>query len=74
VRLPWLRRHRREDASVEVALPFAQTRWEPEQLLSGPAVTLGFRDGSTMDLSPESADGQALRKAASVLVDRDPAR
>ena len=71
MRLPWLRRHRREDASVEVALPCATTRWEPEAL-TGPAVTLGFRDGTTTEVAADSAEGQALRKAAAALVDRTP--
>lgn len=74
MRLPWFRRRRREDTPVEVLLPFATTRWEPVDPVvpAGPAVTLGFRDGSTVDVSPESAEGQALRTAAAALVDRKP--
>jgi hypothetical protein len=72
MRLRWLRRHGRADAPGEVLLPFATTRWVPEQLVTAaePAVTLGFRDGSTVEVSPDSVEGQALRTAAAALVDR----
>jgi hypothetical protein len=53
-------------------LPFATTRWEPQpEPVAGSAVTLGFRDGSTPELAADSAEGQALRRAAAALVDRD---
>lgn len=76
MRLPWVGRRRRESPAVEVLLPFATTRFEPQGPPLGspappePAVTLGFRDGSTVEVSPESAEGQALRTAAAALVDR----
>ena len=56
---------------MEVALPFVTTRWTPEEIL-GQAVKLGFRDGSTVDVSPDSVEGKALRTAAAALVDRNP--
>jgi hypothetical protein len=53
-------------------LQFATTSWVPERVVAAPepAVTLGFRDGSTVEVSPDSAEGQALRTAAAALVDR----
>ncbi len=72
LRLP-ARRHQRDDTPVEVRLPFAVTRWEPiaSPPPAEPAVTLGFRDGSMVEVAPESAEGQALRTAAAALVDRN---
>jgi hypothetical protein len=37
----------------------------------GPRVELGFRDGSTAALAPESAQAKALTEIASVLTRRD---
>jgi hypothetical protein len=68
-----LRRRRPEDTPVVVPLPAMTTSWQPAHVeaLSGPAVTLGFRDGSTVEVSPDSLDGQALRTAAAAIVDRN---
>ena len=56
---------------MDFALAFVTTRWEPvPDEPPGPAVTLGFRDGSSVEVSPDSAEGQALRIAAAALVDR----
>jgi hypothetical protein len=55
-------------------LPMQSIRWMPEDLEPLPlstAVTLGFRDGTIMEVSPESADGEAFRTVAAVLVRRD---
>jgi hypothetical protein len=54
---------------VEVALLSATTSWVPQDP-NAPAVTLGFRDGTTIEVSPDSIEGQALRTAAAALVDR----
>jgi hypothetical protein len=47
----------------EAALP----PWEQP----GSRVELGFRDGSTAALAPDSAQARALREIASVLTSRD---
>ena len=72
MRLPWSRRRLRDDAPISVLLPSQRTRWVPDAPIppQTPAVTLGFRDGSTVEVSPDSAEGQALRTAAAALVDR----
>jgi hypothetical protein len=72
MRLPWRRRRRQDDKPVVVALPFSTTRWVPETLPPAPRaeVTLGFRDGTTLAVSPHSAEGTALRAAAAALVNR----
>ena len=76
MRLPWSGRRRQEVLPVEVRLPLATTRFVPQDMTSAevpptnPAVTLGFRDGSTVEVSPDSAEGQALRSAAAAIVDR----
>jgi hypothetical protein len=42
-----------------------------EPLPLGTAVTLGFRDGTTIVVSPGSAEGEAFRTVAAVLVSRN---
>jgi hypothetical protein len=54
---------------VPVDLPCVTTRWLPDEP-ARTAVTLGFRDGSMVEVSPDSSEGQALRTAAAALVDR----
>jgi hypothetical protein len=56
-------------------LPVQSIRWMPEDLEPLPvstAVTLGFRDGTMIEVSPESAEGEAFRTVAAVLVRRNP--
>jgi hypothetical protein len=56
-------------------LPVQTLRWLPEDLepLSpNTAVTLGFRDGTTLAVTPESAEGEAFRTVAAALVSKDP--
>ena len=43
----------------------------PAQRVDGPRVELGFRDGSTAALSPESAQSRALVALADVLTQKD---
>jgi len=54
-------------------LPAARTRWIPEESTeaAAPAVTLGFRDGSTVEVLPDSEEARALRDAAAALVARE---
>jgi hypothetical protein len=79
-RLPFRLRGRRRStvaaALADVTLPFSTTTWLPELAVevpgSGGVVTLGFRDGSTLEVEPDSAEGLALRTVAAALVDRNP--
>ncbi|MGB8651197.1 MAG: hypothetical protein WCD35_11105 [Mycobacteriales bacterium] len=43
----------------------------PYQVAPGPRVELGFRDGSTAALAPDSAQARALTEIAQVLTRRD---
>ncbi|MDP9182265.1 MAG: hypothetical protein M3P04_05760 [Actinomycetota bacterium] len=43
----------------------------PPMPVDGPRVELGFRDGSTAALAPDSAQARALTALADVLVRRD---
>jgi hypothetical protein len=55
-------------------LPVQTIRWMPAEVEPMPlstAVTLGFRDGTTVAVAPESSEGQALRTVAAVLVSKD---
>ena len=68
------RRNRQNDPQLGIMLPVQSICWMPEDLEPLPlstAVTLGFRDGSTIAVSPASAEGEAFRTVAAVLVRRD---
>ena len=73
MRLRWWRSRRREHAAEDAALPLSAARWGPENVGTDPFVTLGFRDGTMVDVRPDSVEGLALRTAAAALVDRNPA-
>src|SRR2546421_13011786 len=72
MRLRWWRRRRRLRAVDHSGAPVATRRWWPQNLGIGPSVTLGFRDGTMVDVQPDSAEGLALRTAAAALLDREP--
>jgi hypothetical protein len=69
----WLRRRRpgRHDAAAVRRVVPAQTSALPPWEQTGARVELGFRDGSTAALAPDSAQARALREIASVLTSRD---
>lgn len=76
---PWFgrlagRRKGQSDGQLGIMLPMQAISWMPEDVVPLPAstaVTLGFRDGTTIVVSPESAAGEAFRTVAAVLVSRN---
>jgi hypothetical protein len=68
------RRNRQNGLLPGIRLPVQSIRWMPEDLEPLPlstAVTLGFRDGTTASVSADTAEGEAFRTVAAVLVRRD---
>lgn len=68
------RRGGQRTGQLGIVLPVQLIRWMPEDiepLPLGTAVTLGFRDGTTIVVSPGSAEGEAFRTVAAVLVSRN---